>query len=164
MFRLPELISAYNYGYVSSPLGLIEVAEQEEQLKQIFFIEQARSPETQNDTLKLAKQQLSEYMTGERQNFDLPLAPEGTDFQKQVWQALLTLKYGETCSYLDIATQIGNLKAVRAVGAANGKNPLSIVVPCHRVIGKSGKLTGYAGGLSKKAWLLDLEMRQNSLL
>ena len=76
----------------------------------------------------------------------------------------MTLQYGETCSYLDIATQINNLKAVRAVGAANGKNPLSIVVPCHRVIGKSGKLTGYAGGLSRKAWLLELETRQTSIL
>lgn len=153
----------YNYCYLETPVGILEIAEHLGSLKHIYFVDEATHESTQNQTLDEARQQLDEYMQGNRQSFDLPLAPEGTDFQKQVWQKLTGIVYGDTCSYLDIATQIGNTKAVRAVGAANGKNPLSIVVPCHRVIGSSGKLTGYAGGLSRKAWLLDLESRDNKL-
>lgn len=107
--------------------------------------------------LQQVEQQLQEYFAGQRQQFDLPLHFIGTDFQKQVWQALLSIPYGETRSYLQIAQQIGNEKSVRAVGAANGKNPISIIAPCHRVIGSSGKLTGFAGGLEAKAFLLQLE-------
>lgn len=107
--------------------------------------------------LQNTEQQLQEYFSGQRQQFDLPLHFIGTHFQRQVWQALLTIPYGETRSYLQIARQIGNEKSVRAVGAANGKNPISIVAPCHRVIGSSGKLTGFAGGLEAKAFLLQLE-------
>ena len=101
--------------------------------------------------------QLKEYFAGLRNQFDLPLASTGTDFQTQVWHALTTIPYGETWSYQDLANAIGNPKAVRAVGLANSKNPISIVVPCHRVIGKSGKLTGYAGGVERKQRLLALE-------
>jgi methylated-DNA-[protein]-cysteine S-methyltransferase len=101
--------------------------------------------------------QLEEYFAGLRNEFDLPLAAAGTDFQTQVWHALTTIPYGETWSYQELANAIGNPKAVRAVGLANGKNPISIVVPCHRVIGKSGKLTGYAGGVERKQRLLALE-------
>ena len=155
--------TSLNYTYVTTPVGLLEVAEYEQRLKHIYFVENASHPESQNSVLSAAKQQLTEYIAGEHKTFDLPLDPQGTDFQKQVWKALCNIQFGETCSYLDIALQIGNHKAVRAVGAANGKNPLSIVVPCHRVIGKSGKLTGYAGGLSRKAWLLDLEKGDNRL-
>lgn len=107
--------------------------------------------------LQKTEQQLREYFSGQRQQFDLPLHFIGTDFQQQVWQALLSIPYGETRSYLQIAQQIGNEKSVRAVGAANGKNPISIIAPCHRVIGSSGKLTGFAGGLEAKAFLLQLE-------
>ncbi len=107
--------------------------------------------------LQKTEQQLREYFSGQRQQFDLPLHFIGTDFQQQVWQALLTIPYGETRSYLQIAQQLGNEKSVRAVGAANGKNPISIITPCHRVIGSSGKLTGFAGGLEAKAFLLQLE-------
>lgn len=102
-------------------------------------------------------QQLREYFDGQRKKFALPLHFTGTDFQQQVWHALLTIPYGETRSYLQIAQQINNEKSVRAVGAANGKNPISIIAPCHRVIGSSGKLTGFAGGLEAKAFLLQLE-------
>jgi methylated-DNA-[protein]-cysteine S-methyltransferase len=102
-------------------------------------------------------QQLKEYFNGTRKVFDLQLDFYGTDFQLQVWHALLTIPYGETRSYLQIAQQINNEKSVRAVGAANGKNPISIITPCHRVIGSSGKLTGFAGGLEAKAFLLQLE-------
>ena len=113
--------------------------------------------------LQRASEQLLAYFRGERQTFDLPLAPQGTEFQKSVWQALLTIPYGQTRSYGELAAQIGQPKASRAVGAANGRNPLSIVVPCHRVIGSSGKLTGFGGGLEAKELLLKLESRQLSL-
>ncbi|MBD9440147.1 methylated-DNA--[protein]-cysteine S-methyltransferase [Pseudomonas sp. PDM04] len=104
-----------------------------------------------------ARQQLTEYFAGSRHRFDLELEFTGTDFQKKVWQALLTIPFGETRSYSQIAEQIGHPSAVRAVGAANGRNPISIIAPCHRVIGASGKLTGFAGGLEAKQLLLTLE-------
>lgn len=104
-----------------------------------------------------AERQLNEYFAGTRDRFDLELDFEGTEFQKKVWAALLTIPFGETRSYSQIATQIGSPKAVRAVGAANGRNPISIVAPCHRVIGASGRLTGFAGGLEAKQYLLTLE-------
>lgn len=103
---------------------------------------------------------MEEYFSGRLQNFDLPLKPKGTDFQKQVWKALLMIPYGETKSYGDIAKQIGKEKAVRAVGGANHVNPISIVIPCHRVIGKNGNLTGYGGGLEVKEKLLELERKK----
>ena len=109
------------------------------------------------------ERQLNEYFAGTRDRFDLELDFQGTDFQKKVWAALLTIPFGETRSYADIATQIGNINAVRAVGAANGRNPISIVAPCHRVIGASGDLTGFAGGLANKMFLLSLEAGQTSL-
>ncbi|RUO48546.1 methylated-DNA--[protein]-cysteine S-methyltransferase [Pseudidiomarina donghaiensis] len=101
-----------------------------------------------------AAQQLLEYFNGKRLIFDLPLAPAGTDFQQQVWQALLSVSYGHTASYGDIARLIKNPKGVRAVGLANSRNPIAIIIPCHRIIGANGTLTGYAGGLDKKEWLL----------
>ena len=107
--------------------------------------------------IEAASAQLREYFNGRRRSFDLPLDPAGTPFQKQVWHALRTIHYGQTRSYAQIARQIGRPSAARAVGAANGRNPLSIIVPCHRVIGSSGKLTGFAGGLKVKAQLLTLE-------
>ncbi|MCW3085828.1 MAG: hypothetical protein JWP12_3194 [Bacteroidetes bacterium] len=103
------------------------------------------------------EQQLLDYFNGKRKQFSVKLDFVGTDFQKQVWEALLTIPYGETRTYSQIALQLNNLKAVRAVGAANGKNPISIIAPCHRVIGASGSLTGFAGGLENKAFLLKLE-------
>ena len=101
--------------------------------------------------------QLGEYFAGERRTFDVPLSFAGTDFQKRVWAALLAIPFGETRSYGEIADQLGNPGASRAVGAANGRNPISIIAPCHRVVGSNGKLTGFAGGLEAKAFLLDLE-------
>lgn len=110
-----------------------------------------------------AERQLNEYFAGTRQDFDLALDFQGTEFQKKVWHALLTIPFGQTRSYSEIAAQIGNVNAVRAVGAANGRNPISIVAPCHRVIGASGELTGFAGGLANKMLLLSLEAGQISL-
>ncbi len=112
---------------------------------------------TQHTILLETQKQLNEYFAGQRQVFDLPLDFEGTEFQQKVWQALLTIPFGETRSYKQIAEQIGNVKAVRAVGAANGKNPISIIAPCHRVVGANGKLVGFAGGLENKDVLLKLE-------
>ena len=109
--------------------------------------------------IKEDHRQLCEYLKGERKEFDLPLNPKGTDFQKRVWKALCEIPYGETRSYKQIAETIGNPKAVRAVGMANHRNPLLIVVPCHRVIGADGKLVGYAAGIDKKAFLLQLEAK-----
>ena len=112
-----------------------------------------------DDRLGEARRQLEAYFAGELFTFDLPLAPRGTPFQEKVWEALRTIPYGKTASYRDIAIQVGNPTAVRAVGAANGRNPISIIVPCHRVIGADGSLTGYGGGMERKRWLLDLENR-----
>ena len=103
------------------------------------------------------QQQLNEYFAGQRRVFDLPLEPQGTPFQRSIWVCLLRIPFGQTASYRAIAEMANNRQAVRAVGAANGKNPIGIIVPCHRVIGSDGTLTGYAGGLERKAWLLEHE-------
>jgi methylated-DNA-[protein]-cysteine S-methyltransferase len=109
--------------------------------------------------LKQGALELQEYLAGKRRRFDLPLLPRGTDFQQKVWGALLTIPYGAVCSYKDIAIAIGNEKACRAVGGANNKNPIAIMIPCHRVIGADGRLVGYAGGLGIKEQLLKLERK-----
>lgn len=109
-----------------------------------------------------AGRQLAEYFSGRREQFSIPLAPSGTEFQKTVWRALAGIPFGETRSYLQIAQQLGNPKATRAVGAANGRNPISIAIPCHRVIGSDGRLTGFAGGMAAKAYLLELETRRGA--
>lgn len=145
----------------SSPLGVVEVTADAESVLSIHFVATAKSANA-NQITNDAITQLQEYFQGERQHFDLPLAAQGTEFQKNVWDALLTVDYGETCSYSDIADKINNPKAVRAVGSANGKNPLTIVVPCHRVIGSNGSLTGYASGTERKAWLLNHEMQHRA--
>ena len=117
--------------------------------------------DSDHPTLKEAERQLLEYFAGQRRQFELALDFAGTDFQVRVWQALLTIPFGETRSYRDIAIQIGQPTATRAVGAANGRNPISIIAPCHRVIGTSGSLTGFAGGLAAKQYLLSLEGQQS---
>lgn len=142
--------------YLETPLGPMQVVATDSDVKSILFVESIQSRRSNSVTDK-TRQQLQEYFDGARENFDLPLDADGTDFQKTVWRALMTIDHGQTCSYGDIAHQIGNPKGMRAVGLANGKNPLTIVVPCHRVIGASGKLTGYASGIDRKAWLLNHE-------
>ena len=147
------------YCIYPSPLGDIALTANEQGLSALAF-QAGKSPITftclieNNSKFSDVTQQLSEYFAGERKTFDLPLAPEGTTFQKQVWQALTEIPCGETKSYGWIAKSINNEKAVRAVGTANGANPIALIVPCHRVIGSNGKLTGYAGGLALKAKLL----------
>ena len=140
---------------VANETALVAVLWENENPKRVRLaelVEQADHP-----VLLETQKQLTEYFAGKRQQFDLPLDFAGTEFQHKVWQALLSIPFGETRSYRDIAEQIGNVKAVRAVGAANGKNPISIIAPCHRVVGKNGKLVGFAGGLDNKDILLRLE-------
>ena len=154
---------------IPSPLGQLRLVANDTALIAILWeqdqeykmdLGEMTASET-HEVLCNTKQQLDEYFAGTRQSFDLPLTFYGTAFQQKVWQALLKIPYGQTCSYKDIAIQIGNQKAVRAVGTANGKNPISIIAACHRVIGANGKLVGYTGGLDKKTFLLALE-QQNS--
>lgn len=144
--------------YYQTPIGLLELAADEHALKSIYFVEEkSDSEETENSVLEQTRIQLDEYFAGKRKEFNLPLEPEGTDFQQKVWNKLKEIRYGFTSSYLTIARRLKDRNAVRAVGMANGKNPISIVIPCHRVIGSNGKLTGYAGGLWRKEWLLKHE-------
>ena len=148
--------------YINSPLGPVKISATSGGICQVLFTDTIATAAPSALTA-LAAEQLQAYFAGTLQQFSLPLAANGTAFQQQVWQALCTVPFGTTCSYADIANQIDNKKAVRAVGAANGRNPIAIIVPCHRVIGANGTLTGYAGGLDKKAWLLKHEQRQQAL-
>lgn len=155
------------YTTFQSPLGTMTLQANQNGLLGAWFETQTTQPKelgrySETDViLNDAIVQLNEYFSGERKVFELPLAAKGTPFQQQVWRALTKIPFGETWSYQQIADEIGNPKAVRAVGLANGKNPISVVVPCHRVIGKNGKLTGYAGGVERKAKLLELEKTEN---
>ena len=144
-----------------SPIGMIEIIGTDEAICSILFSERDTVDNVlQEETPKVLEQcmgQLHKYFKGELHEFTFPYIFEGTNFQKTVWNALINIPYAETGSYKDIAVSIGNEKAIRAVGSANGKNKLSIVIPCHRIIGSNGKLTGYAGGLWRKEWLLKHE-------
>ncbi|MEG1583937.1 MAG: methylated-DNA--[protein]-cysteine S-methyltransferase [Anaerovorax sp.] len=149
--------------YFKSPLGKIGIIEENSSITHVFFEgEEPRNKEfTEKETPLLiqAKSQLTEYFLGTRKNFNLPLAPQGSDFMQRDWAELQKIPYGNTCSYKDIATALGNPKACRAVGLANNRNPIAIIIPCHRVIGSNGDLVGYAGGLHLKIFLLELEKR-----
>jgi methylated-DNA-[protein]-cysteine S-methyltransferase len=149
--------------YLSTSQGLLEIMANNEGLSAVTFVLSPRFPSQENDIVRQAKAQLSQYFERTRTEFSLPIAAQGTPFQKAVWHALLSIKYGETASYADIAKALNNPKAVRAVGMANSKNPIAIIVPCHRVIGSNKTLTGYAGGLDKKQYLLNLEGAQGVL-
>lgn len=143
---------------IKTPLGLAEISGDSSGISSIVLTdEQDLKPQEIPAELKIAASQLQAYFAGEIKKFDLKLNPEGTPFQKKVWKTLQEIPFGTSCSYLELARNIGDVKAIRAVAAANGKNPLWIVVPCHRVIGTNGSLTGYAGGLWRKKWLLEHE-------
>ena len=156
---------SYVFKLVDSPVGTLTLVANGSKLAAILWEDDrptrvrlgSMTADEDNAVLLETERQLKEYFAGIRTCFDVPLEFAGTDFQKQVWAALLTIPFGQTRSYRDIAEQIGNVKAVRAVGAANGRNPISIIAPCHRVIGASGDLTGFAGGLKAKEMLLLLE-------
>ncbi|WP_295487026.1 methylated-DNA--[protein]-cysteine S-methyltransferase [uncultured Pseudomonas sp.] len=157
------------YTLMPSPVGTLTLVARGECLAAVLWEEERENRvrlgelhrEDRLPVLRETARQLGEYFAGQRERFELPLDFAGTDFQRQVWTALLTIPFGQTRSYSDIARQIGNPSAVRAVGAANGRNPISIIAPCHRVIGASGSLTGFAGGLAAKHFLLALEGRQS---
>ena len=159
--------SSQFYCFYPSPLGQIRLIEIQECLSQADFVDDLQQAENISERFKESHsaflltvcQQLDEFFTGIRQKFNLKLKPQGTDFQCAAWNALLRVPYGETWSYLQHAKEIKNPKAVRAIGQANRRNPIPIIIPCHRVIGKNGELVGYAGGLGRKAQLLELERR-----
>jgi methylated-DNA-[protein]-cysteine S-methyltransferase len=144
--------------YYESPVGLIEVQSTEGGLRAVNFVEEKSMDEENNIHNDLTIKQLDEYFNNKRQVFDMPMDMEGTDFQMRVWHELLKIPFGKTKSYMDIAKALGDVKTIRAVGLANGSNKIAIIVPCHRVIGSDGSLTGYAGGLHRKKWLLDFEI------
>ncbi|MFH6602952.1 methylated-DNA--[protein]-cysteine S-methyltransferase [Maribacter algicola] len=152
--------------FIETPLGIAKIEGDTDGLKAITVLDTSEEitkiiPEVLED----AVYQLQEYFRGERKAFDLILNPDGTDFQIKVWEELLNIPFGNTMSYLDLSKKLGDVKAIRAVAAANGKNPIWIIIPCHRVIGSDGSLTGYAGGLHRKKWLLEHEspVKQQSL-
>ncbi len=151
--------------YYDSPTGLVEIKGTEEAVFSILFIDvDVRVPSNSKapDAVKKCLKQLDEYFTGKRKTFDFAMDQEGTLFQKKVWNELLNIPYGKTISYMELSRRIGDTKAIRAVGTTNGKNQLSIVVPCHRVIGSDGSLTGYGGGLWRKKWLLEHELKYSA--
>lgn len=145
--------------FFKSPIGMIELTATESALLSLYFRDSEKMP-SEKSTLPLlleAEKQLNEYFNGTRCEFDLPLLPQGTDFQMRVWRELQNVQFGKTVSYQDIAVGLGDKNAVRAVGNANGKNPISVIIPCHRVIGRDGSLIGYGGGIWRKEWLLKHE-------
>ena len=160
----------YSYNSMKSPVGVLKLVASDRGLAAILWENDSSSrvklgtlvKDNNHPVLRETARQLNDYFAGKRQGFSVQFDVAGTGFQKEVWQALATIPFGETRTYGEIARQIGRPKAVRAVGAANGKNPLSIVVPCHRVIGSNGKLTGFAGGFDTKAALLKLESRKHA--
>lgn len=150
------------HSIADSPVGPLVFVEDDGVLVGLYLENQRHFPTTSlgervDDAMPAAREQLAEYFSGQRREFDLPLAPAGTPFQQEVWALLSKIPYGETTTYGDLARQLGKPQASRAVGAATGRNRISIVIPCHRLVGSTGKLTGYAGGLHRKEYLLALE-------
>ncbi|WP_353249061.1 methylated-DNA--[protein]-cysteine S-methyltransferase [Salinisphaera sp. T31B1] len=157
------------YTFIDSPLGPLRLVGDGHALSGLTMSEHRHAPDTKGDWIRedapfeATRSQLDEYFAGRRSTFDLVTAPAGTAFQQRVWQALQQIPYGQAESYGQLAERIGSPKAARAVGLANGRNPISIVIPCHRVIGAGGQLTGYGGGLERKRWLLDHETQNRSV-
>jgi methylated-DNA-[protein]-cysteine S-methyltransferase len=145
--------------YFESPIGLITLKGTSDAICQILFTEEKTESENPNNILTDCKLQLEKYFNGTLRQFSINVQPEGTTFQKQVWNALQQIPFGKIVSYAHISKAINNEKSIRAVGAANGQNPVAVIIPCHRVIGSDGTLTGYSGGLRRKQWLLEHEQR-----
>lgn len=151
---------------ISSPIGLLHITGDDEGVQEVTFLTDNQPISTIiPDSLSTCVAQLSEYFDGKREDFDLKLNPQGTEFQRKVWEILLEIPFSKTRSYLEQSKVFGDVKAIRAVASANGKNPIAIIIPCHRVIGSDGSLTGYAGGKWRKQWLLNHESpsKQQSL-
>ncbi|OAB80173.1 methylated-DNA--[protein]-cysteine S-methyltransferase [Cochleicola gelatinilyticus] len=152
--------------HLKTPIGILELKGTSQGVTSVYFVDPSEVASEENPSeLHEATSQLMEYFEGKRSHFQLKLSLEGTNFQKKVWQQLQQIPFGKTVSYQQIANQLGDPKVIRAAASANGKNPISIIVPCHRVIGSDGSLTGYAGGLHRKKWLLEHEspVKQGSL-
>lgn len=149
--------------HFSSPIGTIEIKEEAGYIMWVSFLNSEPNVSQSNTALDNCVKQLEEYFNNTRKEFDLPIAPGGTPFQQKVWDHLLQIPFGNTASYLDVAKRLGDSKSSRAVGLANGKNPVAIIIPCHRIIGEDGSLTGYAGGIKRKKWLLEHESSQTRL-
>ena len=144
--------------FYDSPVGKLIIGEENGSITRVTWTQLPKEYlQEETELISECRNQLGEYFARKRKTFDLPLAPKGTAFQQKVWSALQEIPYGEVCTYKDIAVAIGNSKGCQAVGGANGKNPIAIIIPCHRVIGKNGKLVGYAGGMENKKFLLELE-------
>lgn len=151
---------------LKTPLGFAKLEGDENGISSLTILnDEVKVSDIIPESLEEASLQINEYFKGDRSQFSLQLNPQGTDFQKRVWNQLLTIPFGKTTSYLQLSKELGDVKAIRAVANANGKNPLWIIIPCHRVIGSDGSLTGYAGGLNRKQWLLEHESpyKQQSL-
>ncbi len=147
--------------FINSPLGITKIVGDENGITEISVLSEGDITTKIPKQLKDAVTQLKDYFTGKRKDFDFQMNPKGTEFQQRVWQELGNIPFGKTISYLDLSKKLGDVKAIRAVASANGKNPLWIVIPCHRVIGTDGSLTGYAGGLWRKKWLIEHENPSN---
>ena len=143
--------------YMDSPVGLLEVRCTEGGLRNMNFVDERHFEENPNTHNQLTMNQLGEYFEGKRTEFELPFDLEGTDFQKRVWAELVKIPFGKTRSYMQQSIALGDVKAIRAVASANGQNKIAIIIPCHRIIGSDGSLTGFAGGLHRKKWLLEFE-------
>lgn len=152
----------FDISYYESPIGLIQIKSINQKICSVLFVEKETEPFTIDTPLnKECIKQLKEYFAGTRLQFDLPIFQIGTDFQQKVWAEVYKIPYGDTCTYSLLAHKIGDIKSIRAVGTTNGKNKIAIIVPCHRVIGSDGSLTGYAWGLDKKEWLLKHEIEHS---
>ncbi len=154
--------------YLTTPLGIAKISGDTFGVQSVVVLEKTSEnlnniPEDLSEPLKNCRKQLKEYFDHKRETFDVKINPQGTSFQKKVWKELQKIPYGKSCSYKEQALKLGDLKSIRAVASANGKNPLWIVIPCHRVIGSNGDLTGYAGGIWRKKWLLEHESKANQL-
>ncbi|MCB0824296.1 MAG: methylated-DNA--[protein]-cysteine S-methyltransferase [Bacteroidales bacterium] len=158
--RLPSaLLIEMDVALINSPLGTIHLEASAIGITKLIFTEEQPEKASNNAHILKCIDQLAAYFEGSRKSFNIPLDMDGTDFQKKVWHQLQNIPFGKTISYLDLAKQLGNPKSIRAAAHANGQNTVSIIVPCHRVIGSDGSLTGYAGGLWRKQWLLEHEMQ-----
>jgi methylated-DNA-[protein]-cysteine S-methyltransferase len=156
--KAENLIMSKTYtSYYISPIGIIEISATERDLISVLFVDAETKISGTNAVLEECKKQLSEYFQGDRKDFSLPYVLVGTDFQKATWNKLKSIEYGETKSYSELAEELDSPKSARAVGTTNGKNSLLIILPCHRIVGQDGSLTGYAGGLWRKKWLLEHE-------
>ncbi|MGH1439172.1 MAG: methylated-DNA--[protein]-cysteine S-methyltransferase [Cellvibrionaceae bacterium] len=150
-------LTTHYLDYLKTPIGIVEIRASEQGVTHLIFVEEKSAKVSMSSIIQQCKKELREYFDGHRTKFTVPLDADGTEFQQSVWACLLRIPFGQSASYSDLAKQMKNPKAVRAVGAANGRNPISIIVPCHRVIGHDGSLTGYAWGLERKQWLLEHE-------